>query len=176
MPDLIQKQSEEKQLAVPTRFSSKYFFPGQQYSEAKSLPKPTHKNTAPAELFPSMQLTPQTILPLQQKTGFGVTALALHFKERIDSLISLLAALFSSKYSQRRRQGALALKQLKYLAALYSATSSFTNDEALLFNAAFGEAYYNVLQLANSPHKKPDVQQLRLYASFKSMLRATDSV
>ncbi|VVB58929.1 Uncharacterised protein [Candidatus Anstonella stagnisolia] len=179
MPDLTQKQSGEKQLAVPTtRFSSKYFFPGQKYAEAKPAQAfAQEKTSAPAtELFQTPLLAQQTILPMQQKTEFTMPALAAHFRERLNSLFALILVLFSSKYAQRRRQGALALKQLKYLAALCSATSSFTNDEALLFQAAFGEAYYNVLQAARSTHNKPEEQALHLHSSFKSLLRATDSV
>ena len=180
MPDPIQKQQEEKQLAVPTtRFSSKYFFPGQKYTEASEFsPKPAQQNisTNSSELFSTTLLAQQTILPSPQKSESAISNIAARAKMRFYDLFSLLLLLFSSKYAQRRRQGALALKQLKYLAALCSATSSFTNEEAILFEAAFGEAYYNVLQQAKTPHKESEEQQLRLHSSFKSLLRATDSV
>ena len=73
------------------------------------------------------------------------------------------------------RQGQTALDQLRYLAALCDATTLRTPDEVLAAEAAFGEAYYDIMNLSANLEKMSEREQshhLRKYSGHMSKLLA----
>jgi hypothetical protein len=71
------------------------------------------------------------------------------------------------------REGQEALEQLRYLAALCDATSCRTPEEILEAEAAFGEAYYEIMSLSANLQKMSEREQshhLRRYSRHMSKL------
>lgn len=71
------------------------------------------------------------------------------------------------------REGQSALDQLRYLAALCDATSCRTPEEILEAEAAFGEAYYEIMNLSANLEKMSEREQshhLRRYSKHMGKL------
>lgn len=97
-------------------------------------------------------------------------------------LLDFLAAIFAKvrRRLKGRRQrakltidGRRALDQLRYLAALCDATSCRTPEEILVAEAAFGEAYYEIMSLSENLEKMSEKEQghhLRRYAGHMTRL------
>ena len=73
------------------------------------------------------------------------------------------------------KQGQTALEQLRYLAALCDATTLRTPEEVLAAEAAFGEAYYEIMNLSANLEKMSVREQshhLKKYSGHMSKLLA----
>lgn len=100
----------------------------------------------------------------------------------IYALLDILASLFAKvkrRLKGRRararltREGQEALEQLRYLAALCDATSCRTPEEILEAEAAFGTAYYEIMNLSANLQKMSEREQshhMRRYASHMGKL------
>lgn len=169
--------SAKQQIPLPQqRFSTKYFFPNLPLSKSPAA-KPIFNSGLKTKnaLQQTQTNTEQTIIseaPLLSR----LRSASFATKEKFRSILLSLLSLFKS--SRMDPRGEAALSQLKYLASLCMASSCLSNDEMLLFNAAFGEAYYNISQCAKNPnsrHKTASTENsLRYYSSFKNMLRSLE--
>ena len=97
-------------------------------------------------------------------------------------LLDFLAAIFAKVKKRLKgrkarqkltKDGKQALEQLRYLAALCDATSCRTPDEILEAESAFGEAYYEIMNLSANLERMSEKEQshhLRRYAKHMSRL------
>jgi hypothetical protein len=101
--------------------------------------------------------------------------------EYLSAWLSLVSRKFRGSKRARARltvQGEQALGQLRYLAALCDATSHRSPEEVLLAESAFGEAYYEIMNLSSNLEKmseKEAAHHLHRYSKhMATVLQASD--
>jgi hypothetical protein len=100
------------------------------------------------EASPIIKPIPQ---PAYERTEISLmVVLKIKFAQLLSSLVAFLAP--KRKLSRRARR---ALSQLRKLAHLASASSAFSQEEQILFDTAFGQAYYEILSYAKQ-HQDDD--------------------
>ncbi|MBS3069250.1 hypothetical protein J4441_02695 [Candidatus Micrarchaeota archaeon] len=179
-PLQMQPESEKQQLPQP-RFSSKYFFravEGESACMRQTVPLqmqvPLMRQKEAVES--TLSRGEQTVV-LQPGFFAGMRTLSYATKERFRALVQTLVSLFSRQRVDP--QGKAALSQLKCLASLCLASTQLSDEEAIMFETAFGEAYYSISQhsRAAAGGKKQGGKMgdcLRYYAPFKGMLRSLE--
>ena len=96
--------------------------------------------------------------------------LASSLYEYLVSLLEIFRKSFRGSRRQRARmtrRGEEALSQLQYLAALCDATSCRTPDEIISAEAAFGEAYYEIMRLSTELEKMAQKEQAHHVHKYK---------
>lgn len=106
------------------------------------------------------------------------------FHSFVEYLFSLFASLQKRLGRNRRSRarmtamGYQTLEQLRYLSLLCDATSARTPEEVLEAESAFGEAYYEIMQLSSNLEKmaqREEPHHVRRYAGHMGkVLRAAD--
>jgi len=128
---------------------------------------------SPSQAAPSIFSQPQA--PLQKPSLLA----ALY--SQLAAFLSWLKTAFKKSRRERARltkAGKAALEQLRYLSLLCEATEVRTPEEALAAESAFGEAYYEIMQLSANLMRMSEREQEhhhRRYAKhIASILRALD--
>ena len=141
-----------------------------------------------AVILPQMAMSSAPIALQLEKMQGGAEELRGNLRKKnaiassVYALLDIIAALFAKvkkRLKGRRartrltKDGALALEQLRYLAALCDATSCRTPEEMLEAESAFGEAYYEIMNLSANLEKMSEREQshhLRRYAKHMGRL------
>lgn len=82
--------------------------------------------------------------------------LAEAIKKKVADVIALIIAFFEPKRHIRTRKGKKVLRQFKQLAALYAISAEMNPEETVAFDAAFGLAYYELLNIAKNVSKETE--------------------
>jgi hypothetical protein len=149
------------------------------------VPSPQRKPSFPRKLLERDKFIDPTaeasvILPQQEasyspiltdaKLGLGADYAAERKREGIfSSTLQYLLSIFESmkarlksrrgKRARLTRKGEETLEQLRYLSLLCDATSCRTNEEVLEAEGAFGEAYYEIMQLSGELARMSQAEQ-----------------
>lgn len=150
-------------------------FPAPEFSRHAPLDSATEIESAPrivvaselarlSQEFESQGPQIRPIPPTFERTDISVwSAVRIKMLRFINALIELLAP--KRKIS---RKSARALGQLRKLAHVYAASSAFSPEEQILFDTAFGQAYYEILSYARSHQEDDPAHDLK----FKSVMRS----
>jgi len=109
------------------------------------------------------QISSDDFEEIQKLRRIELMKMPLHARlvERAKEAIELILAFFSGKKANKGRHmtptAKKALIQLRQIAALYSAMPQRSLEETIVFDAAFGKAYYDILYASyKSASKKED--------------------
>ncbi len=122
------------------------------------------------------QISPEDFEEIQKLRKLELMKMPVHMRivEQARELVGILIAFFSGKKAKGRHMMPTAKKaiiQLRQIAALYSAMPQRSLEETIVFDAAFGKAYYDILfaSYKSSQNKEPEDN-----ASLQSYQKAID--
>lgn len=147
--------------------SSKFIDPRQ---EAAILLPQQAQMTMPVQLaLESQMATEKTIAEKKSNAAYAIYELLLSWFNAIKKRLSAR----ERRRVRVTRQGEEALTQLRYLALLCDATEARTPEEVLAAEGAFGEAYYEILNLSSNLERmaqKEEEHHVRRYRRHMSAI------
>ena len=151
-PELLQKEPSARRPAFPKRL-----FEGGKFID----PEKEAQLLLPEQVAASSQVLDAVhVQPFSMQKGKESVLASLY-----DYLVGWLAHMKKRFAKNRRararltRAGERALEQLRYLSALCEATSCRGNEEVLLAESAFGEAYYEIMTLSANLEKMSQAEE-----------------
>lgn len=165
------------QIQKPTQVQKDYFqrkpkFPDKLFDERFVDPKQEFEQVLLPSQFDTIEITANFETTTKRKSTFA------NFSYYISSLVSFINKIFRKRKEKAlTKKGKMALEQLRYLALLCEATSYRSDEEILAAESAFGQAYYEIMEISSKLHKMSKTEEdyhIKKYMQHMSKILKAD--